>query len=100
MKRIFAIFLILCLSLPLLLPLGVGATQADEAPPAVYTMTQLASDPALHPEAGGFTVTISTAEELMAFAAYVSSGKPTAGIYFRQEATITLNKGKFNVDGR
>lgn len=100
MKRIFAIFLILCLSLPLLLPLGVSATQADEAPPAVYTMTQVATDASIRLENGECIVTISTAEELLAFAAYVSSGKPTAGIYFRQEATITLNKGHFNVDGR
>ncbi|MBQ8339433.1 MAG: hypothetical protein IJY16_03195 [Clostridia bacterium] len=99
MKRLIALLLFLCLSISLLVPLGVGATQPDEDPPAIYTMTQVSTAPGIVLR-GEETVTISTTEELLAFAAYVSSGKPTAGILFRLEATITLNKGKFNTDGR
>lgn len=99
MNRFIALLLSLCLSIPLLFPLGVGATQPDEDAPVIYTMTQVANGPGIA-LCGEETVTISTAEELLAFAAYVNSGKRTAGILFRLEATITLNKGKFNTDGR
>ncbi|MBE6595488.1 MAG: hypothetical protein E7644_06785, partial [Ruminococcaceae bacterium] len=98
MNRVFAIVLTLCLCIPLLCPLAVGATAPDMEVPPVYTMTEVAANPA--PPAAGATVTISTTEELLAFATYVNNGRPTAGIVFRQEATVTLNTGKFNVDGR
>ena len=47
MKRLIALLLFLCLSISLLVPLGVGATQPDEDPPAIYTMTQVSTAPGI-----------------------------------------------------